>query len=364
MDKIYQRKLLKVAIATPLAFSVALVLDIDPSLAFLGPLFVFNMIWLLPDPIGLKRVGALKLLSLLLPLLFSTAFVAGLWGINSIVLFFYFLLAGWGIQSWMPSYIGLLSTGFFLASTVLSSSAPYTTTVYMLILLTISLGMGWSVERLFWPIFDQQGIEQQVSETFRIFRDFSDRTFPQDRASSNLDESYLSALIARADSSMRAATKALKIAAMTGSLSQSEREEWGQVIALQARLMAHLLALGRLLQDNQENPLLHELAIELSVLGDSLSVTFAGLFVAIVDQQPEKKLPNPHLDFQRWQNKLNGMRAAGTTQSYDLVSRLSVGLIEHRLEGLISDLSKILSWLETRSSAVPTDLSITLPALL
>ncbi len=149
MDKIYRRKLLKMAIATPLAFSVALVLDIDPGLSFLGPLFVFNMIWLLPDPIGLKRVGALKLLSLLLPLLFATAFVAGLWGINSIVIFFFILLAGWGVQTWMPSYIGLLSTGFFLASTVLSSSAPYTTTVYMLVLLTISLGMGWLVERLF-----------------------------------------------------------------------------------------------------------------------------------------------------------------------------------------------------------------------
>ncbi len=163
---------------------------------------------------------------------------------------------------------------------------------------------------------------------------------------------------------MRAATKALKIATMTGSLSQSEKEQWEQAIALQARLLAHLLALSRLLQDNQENPLLHELATEFSALGDCLSATFAGLSVAIIDKDPGRPLPSPHLDFQRWQNQLNSMRAAGTTQSYDLVSRLMIGLIEHRLEGLISDLSKILSWRETRSAAVSSDLPNTLPALL
>ena len=51
MDKTYRRKLLKMALATPLALSVALVLDINPGLAFLGPSFVFNSIWLFPDPI-------------------------------------------------------------------------------------------------------------------------------------------------------------------------------------------------------------------------------------------------------------------------------------------------------------------------
>ena len=189
----------------------------------------------------------------------------------------------------------------------------------------------------------------------RIFQDFSDRAFDR----SDLDCSSLKELTAQADSSIRATNKALKIAAMTSSLPQSDRdarEVWMQVIAMQARLLVHLLAISRLLQDNRENLLLHELATELSALGESLSATFAGLSVAIVDQQPGKKLPSPELDFQRWQNQLNRMRTAGTTQSYDLASRLSVGLIEHRLEGLILDLSKILSWLERRSSDVPNNL--------
>ncbi len=361
MDKIYQRKLLKMAIATPLALSVALVLDIDPGLSFLGPLMVFNIIWLFPDPIDLKRLISLKLITLLLPISFVAAFMAGLWGINSIVLLMFILLAGWGNQTWMPSAIslGLVPTLMFLAVTVLNSSAPYTTTVYLLLLFAISLGLGWLVERLFWPILAQQSIERKFSKTFRIFQNFSDRAFFR----SDQDRSSLKDLTAQADSSIRATKKALKIVAMTSSLPPSDRnarEAWISAIAIQARLLAHLLVISRLLQDNWENPLLHELTTELSALGESLSATFAGLSVAIVNQHPGKQLPNPDLEFQRWQNKLNNMRAAGTTQSYNLTSRLAVGLIEHRLAGLSSDLSKILSWLETSRSDVPNDLPLAL----
>ena len=361
MDKTYRRKLLKIAIATPLALSVALVLDIESGLVFLGPLFVFSTIWSFPDPIGLKQVISLKLITLLLPLSFAAAFMAGLWGINSIVLFIFVLLGGWGIQTWMPSPIslGLLPTEMFLAVTVLNSSAPYTTAVYMLLLLAISLGLGWLVERLFWPIFGHQGIEVQFSKTFRIFQDLSDRAFDF----SDLDHSSLKDLTAQADSSIRATNKALKMAAMTGSLPQSDRdtrEAWLQAIAMQARLLTHLLAISGLLQDNWENPLLEELAIELSALGESLSATFAELSVAIVDQQPVRQLPNPEREFIQWQNQLNNMREAGTTQLYNLVNRMAVGLIEHRLDGLISDLSKILSSLEKGRSDLSTNLPSTL----
>ena len=361
MDKIYRRKLLKIAIATPLALSVALVLDINPGLAFFGPLYVFNSIWLFPDPIGLQRFIDIKQISLYLLVFFAAAFVAGLWGINSIIIFLFIMLAGWGIQVLMPSAIslGIVPPGMYTAIMVLNSSTPYTTAVDMFILITISIGMGWLVERLFWPVLDRQGIERGISKTFRIFQDFCDRAFDH----SDLDRNYLKDLTAQADSSIRATNKALKTAAMTSSLpmyGRDAREAWEQAIAVQARLLAHLLAISRLLQDNRENTLLHELATELSVLGESLSATFAGLSVAIVHQNSGIQLPSPHLDFQRWQNKLNSIRAAGTTQSYNLASRLSVGLIEHRLEGLISETSKILAWLETRRSNLSVDLPLEL----
>ena len=361
MDKTYRRKLLKIAIATPLALSVALVLDINPGLAFFGPLYVFNSIWLFPDPIGLQRFIDIKQISLYLLVFFAAAFVAGLWGINSIIIFLFIMLAGWGIQVLMPLAIslGIVPPGMYTAIMVLNSSTPYTTAVDMFILITISIGMGWLVERLFWPVLDRQGIERQISKTFRIFQDFCDRAFDH----SDLDRNYLKDLTAQADSSIRATNKALKTAAMTSSLpmyGRDAREAWEQEIAVQARLLAHLLAISRLLQDNRENTLLHELATELSVLGESLSATFAGLSVAIVHQNSGIQLPSPHLDFQRWQNQLNSMRAAGTTQSYNLSSRLSVGLIEHRLEGLISETSKILAWLETRRSNLSVDLPLEL----
>ena len=361
MDKIYRRKLLKVAISTPLALSVALVLDIDPGLAFLGPLFVFSTIWLLPDPIGLKRFIELKQITLLLPILLAAAFMAGLWGVNSIVLFIFILPAGWGIQTWMPSAIslGLLPFGMYFSMLVLTSSNPYTNAVYILLLIVIGCGLGWLADRLFWPILDRQGIERQVSKTFRIFQELCDRAFDF----SDLNRSSLKDLTAQAHSSIRATNKALKIAAMTGSLPQSDRdarEAWLQAIAIQTRLLSHLLAIDRLLQDNQDNSLLEELATEISALGESLSATFAGLSVIIVDRQFGRQVPNPELDFQQWQNQLNNMIAAGTTQSYNLASRLAVRLIEHRLEGLISDLSKILSLLEKGHSDLSTNLPSTL----
>ncbi len=362
MDKIYRRKLLKIAIATPLAFSVALVLDIQPSLSFLGPLFVFNTIWLFPDPIGLKRVLLLKLITLFLPMFLAGAFAAGLWGINSIVLFLFILLAGWGIQTWMPSAVnlGLLPLGIFLAVIVLNSSSPYTTAVYMFLLMSVGMGLGWLAERLFWPIFDQRGIERQVSETFQLFGDFSARAFQGAALRADGGDGSLEALTAQAKGVMRATNKALKVAAMTESLSPSERDSWGQAIALQGRLLVHLLAISGLLQQNRENSLLQELAPELSALGDTLSATFAGLSVAIVSPHPGIQLPSPEIDFQHWQARLKGIREAGTTRSFDLASRLAVGLIEHRLEGLVRDISNSMAWLETRRSNVPVDLSFKL----
>ena len=362
MDKVYLRKTLKIAFASPLAFSAILVLDIDPGLSFLGPLMVFVVIWLLPDPIGVKQFSLLKLFALLVPLLFGTAGVAGLWGMNSIVLFFFILLAGWAIQTWMPSAIrlGLVATGMFFASNVLNSSAPFTTTVYMLVLLAISSVLGWVVDRLFWPVLDRTGIEGQVRESFRIFQELCDRSFQIADDGVDRTDSSLQTQKVRAANSIRAADKALKTAAMTGSLSQSERDRWERAIALQARLLANLLAASKLLQDNRDNPLLRELEPELSSLGRSLSATFAGLSAVTASQQLAFPEPSARAGFQRWQTRLAAMRAAGITQSFNLVSRLNVGLIEHRLEGLVGDISKCLLWLEGQSEAQPIELLVAL----
>ena len=62
MNKKTLYKLIKLAIAMPLAFSVALVLNIQASLSFFGPLYVFVVIWLFPDPIELKRFVVNKML--------------------------------------------------------------------------------------------------------------------------------------------------------------------------------------------------------------------------------------------------------------------------------------------------------------
>ena len=230
----------------------------------------------------------------------------------------------------------------------------------MLLLLAISSGLGWAVDRLFWPVLERQGIETQVSGTFRIFQELSDLAFQLTDISFEQADSSLKTLKARVNGSLQASNKALKTAAMTGGLSQSERDRGEQAIALQVRLLTTLLATGQLLQDNRDNPLLQELEPELSSLGRSLSATFAGLSAAMVSQQAEVQRLNPRGDFQRWQTRLAAMRAAGTTQSFNLVSRLMVGLLEYRLEELVADISKGLAWLASQPDAGPIDLPIAL----
>ena len=258
----------------------------------------------------------------------------------------------------MPSALslGLFSSAMFVTANVLMSSAPYTTVAYMIVLLGISLGLGWLVERLFWPIFDQQSIERQMSQTFRIFQELSDRTFPRTDLSTNGGDGSLEALYVQAKKSMRTSNKALKTATMTSSMPPSELNAWIEAIALQGRLFAHLLAISGLLQENRENSLLQELAPELSALGDSLSKIFAELSVVIVAKHPRIQLPNANIEFRQWQNRLTEIRVEGLTRSYNLPSRLMVGLIEHRLEGLMSETAKILSWLDKRRSIIPRDL--------
>ena len=362
MDKTFQRKLLKMAIASPLAISLALVLNLDLFVSFFCPLMAFIVIWLLPDPIGLKRFVLQKLIPSFAAIFWVGAFMTGLWGMNSVVLFVYVLLAGWAIKTWMPSIvsIGFLNLVIFLPMIVLVASNPYTKALDLWILITIGFGVGWSVDRLFWPIFDQQSLERLVSQTFRIFQSFNDLAFHRTEFGPDGGDRSLAALTDRADGSIRATQKALKTAATIGHLTSSDRELWEQAIALQSRLLAHMMALRRLLQRHRNNPLLQELDPELSALGDNLSATFAGLSAATISQQAGVQLPSPEIEFQRWQTRVTAMKASGTTRSLDLPVRLAAALIDRRLEGLVTDLSKSLAWLEQRCAAMPGDLSMEL----
>ena len=350
MDKIYLRKTIKLMFAVPLAYCLMLVLDIDVGSDFLGLLLVYMSIWLFPDPIGLKKIILLKILWIGFLFLLAGAFMASLWGINSIVIFIYILLTGLGVLIWMPSEIatGNLCTGAYIGLLALTSTRPYTQAVYYFIVVAIGIVVGWSTERLFWPIFDQQGIEKQVSKTFRILQELSDRAFHCPDLNLAGDDAPLQILTGRADSSMRATNKALKIAAMTGSLSPMDRDTWAQAIAMQGRLLAHLSAINQFFQENRDNPLLQELAPELPNLGRSLSATFAELSLAMVSQQAAVQLSNPSFNFQQLQSRLEGMREEGADQSFDLSSRLAIGLIEQGLERLVSDLSQALTWEEKR----------------
>lgn len=354
MDKIYLGKVVKMAIASSLGISLALVLNLDLFLSFFCPLMTFIVIWLLPDPIGLKRILLFKIIPPLAVMLFLGAFMVGLWGMNSIVLFIYVLLAGVLIKTLIPPIIrvAFMNMLIFFPMIVLVAPNPYTKAVNLWLLITMGFLLGWLVDRLFWPVFEQEGIKRQVSATFRMFEQISEKIF-QNREFS-LDD--LTTLANRANSSMAKADKDLKTSAVTGSMNPAERDIWGQAIALQIRLLAHLLAISRLLQENKENPLLQELAPELRALADSLNSTFASLSVAVVSPQLRSQITNSNFQFQRWQDRLKDIRNGDINQSYSLGNRLAVALIEHRLQGMVKDLCQCLALLDKGSSNISADL--------
>jgi hypothetical protein len=77
------------AIAAPLAYSLMLVFDVDIGSDFLGLLLVYMSIFLFPNPIGLKGLILLKILWSGFLFMLAEAFTAGLWGVNSIVIFIF-----------------------------------------------------------------------------------------------------------------------------------------------------------------------------------------------------------------------------------------------------------------------------------
>ncbi|MGK7894615.1 MAG: hypothetical protein AB4372_13560 [Xenococcus sp. (in: cyanobacteria)] len=355
MDKIYRYKLIKLAIATPLAFSVALVLDIQASLSFMGPLFVFNIVWLFPDPIELKQFMILQLIPLLTATSLFAAFIAGITQINSIVVLFFILLAGWGLQTWMPTSVrlGLLSLGIYLATSVLRSSAPYTTTVYMMTLILAGIGFGWLVDRLFWPVYSSQMIEKQLSQLFYSLDNLS-----KDALSLDDDNSDFTSQNLQIEQLVKGISKVFKIAVMTHSLSLAEQQRLDQLILLQKKMILHLRELRDLTHINQDNPLLNQLKPELLTLKDTLSQNFLGLATLSYSTTSHSLLPNPNSSLQLWQNRLNKMREKRETQSFDLISRLRVGLVEYRLEGLVKTLCESINLLETHRLQVLSNQSI------
>ena len=152
--------------------------------------------------------------------------------------------------------------------------------------------------------------------------------------------------------------KALKIAVMTNSLSGTEQQKWEQVIILQKKTFLHLQELIKLIYTNQNNPLLNRVIPELSPLTNTLSETLLTLANVTFNPTSNLLLPNPNINLQRWQSSLNEMRENGETQSFNLISRLNVALIEYSLQGLVKTLSESIALVEESSTEVMINQSL------
>lgn len=350
MDKTYCRKIVKFAIASPLALSLALVLDINQPFSFFVPLMMFIVTWKIPlDSFQLKRS---MILTMLPPIVFcqvAAALMVSFWGLSSVVLFLYFTLTGTLMRFLMPTAvrIGLLSTALFLSTLVITSASPLALATQLSILFSLGLGSGWLLDRLFWPVSDEQNIELQVSKAFRILQTLSEHIC-QSPATSPESESW-KALTAQASQAIQGVQKQLAITAAMGSLPPPKRAAWTPVIVLQARLFAHQQAIARLLRDTQGNPLLQALEPELTNLHRSLSASCHHLSVAVLSKHESDDLPflNLNADWQRWQTRLSSMQGTGSTQAFDLSHRLAVGLIDYRLQGLVNTLADTRNWFDT-----------------
>ena len=355
MDKVYRYKLIKLAIAMPLAFSVALVLNIQASLSFFGPLYVFVVIWLFPDPIELKSFVVNKMLLFMAFSSIFAAFMASFSYINSVIVFLFILLTGWGIKTWIPVAVnlGLTPIGIFTAMAVLRSSVPYTTVVYMLVLISVGVAFGLFIDSFFWPVYSSRIIEKQVSQLFRTLE-----TLSQAALNFDCDDSIYNTQNLQIEKQIQGIAKAFKIAIMTHSLSATEQQKWERLIGLQKKTFLHLQELIDLNHKNKNNTLLNRIIPELSPLTNTLSETLLTLANVTFNPTSNLLLPNPNINLQRWQSSLNEMRENGETQSFNLISRLNVALIEYSLQGLVKTLSESIALVEESSTEVMINQSL------
>ena len=130
------------------------------------------------------------------------------------------------------------------------------------------------------------------------------------------------------------------------------------MIILQKKTFLHLQELRKLIHTNKNNSLLSRIKPEISPLNDTLSETFLKLENVTFNPTSNLLLPDPNINLQRWQSSLNEMRENGETQSFDLISRLNVALIEYSLEGLVKTLSESIALVEDSSTKVMIDQSL------
>ena len=239
------------------------------------------------------------------------------------------------IQILIPPAIclALLPLTAYNATTVLTSSTPYTSAVDNILLLSLGLGAGWLVERLFWPTNNKTILEKQISQTFKLLNQLSHLAFFQGVPSAaGIDSNSLEALNRQITTSISSNSKTVQTSFASGELAPNNRENWDKMISIQYQLLVQLLALLQLLKDNQDNELLQELTSELDKIGNNLQTCLIGLSSAMITPSPPKV--EPFLDLSPWQNRLKSLREQGKTQLFSLPKRLSISLIEHRLEGL------------------------------
>ena len=348
MDKALVQKWLKLAIAAPLAYSAALVSDISTGASFLAPLMVFIILFYLSGSISQKARLIRGMWQALAIAFFFGAFVAGLGWANSVVIFLSILILGLIVQLLVPppARLALLPLIAYNTVTVLTSASPYTAAVDSLLLATFGMLAGWLAERFFWPVQNEQALEGQIGRTFQLLSQLRQLGFDHLEQDGQLpDRTALNALEKQITVSIQSTTTALKTAMAQGRCSPADQRLGEDIIVLQTRLQGELLALVRLFQDNRSNALLAELRPELRQISQSTGQILEGLAAAIAS--PSLSFEPYSLDLAPWSDRLTALRQEGTTQSFNLPTRLSIYLIEYRLEGLAKELLASGTWLAT-----------------
>ena len=264
MDNALWQKWIKLSFAAPLAYSAALISDISAGTSFLAPLMVFVILFYLSGSIAVKEQQIVLIWKVLAIAYLFSAVIAGLGWTNSIDIFLAILVLDIVIQMLIPPAIclALLPLTAYNATTVLTSSTPYTSAVDNILLLSLGLGAGWLVERLFWPTNNKTILEKQISQTFKLLNQLSHLAFfPGLPSAEQTDAHSLEALNRQISSSISSTSKTMQTSFASGELAPNNRENWDKMISIQYQLLVQLLALLQLLKDNQENELLQELLL-------------------------------------------------------------------------------------------------------
>jgi hypothetical protein len=266
---------IKAALGGSFAWVICQSLDFSPKLApLMGCVFaVFNLgvSWSALTQLTLMSVGVYIL----------GALGAVLWGNNYLTIFLFILISGYfwqylQIRGVIGAFFGL-AIKFPVVIIHANVADPITFAFNLFSDQMIGMAVGITINQLFWPSANRQGLEQQVKQFFNNSQQLMALVL-EGYLAQNLDRETSQTLQDGLQKSLQTSQKLLKVGTydITGQ-QLGKTTDWMAVVNTQQNLYLHLSAILRLVQSSQGVTLPEEIRTDLNLLSEQFVVAFSAM---------------------------------------------------------------------------------------